>query len=131
MSGPKYEKRSVQAMASERSTCGIRQRLFTRNDGVPASITYLTVDDAKSHWHRHTHEYYYVLEGEGTLFIDGEHVPIAPGDCVWIKPGVRHSAEGAITSLIIAMPALDPADIFYEEPTPDEQQALSREKAGG
>ncbi len=123
MSEPKYEKRSVQAMASERSTCGIRQRLFTRDDGVPASITYLTVDDAKSHWHGHTHEYYYVLEGEGALVLDGERVPVVAGDCVWIKPEARHWAEGAITSLIIAMPALDPADIFFEEPTPREQQA--------
>jgi len=121
MSEPKYEKRSVQAMASERSTCGIRQRLFTKNDGVPASITYLTVDDAKPHWHGYIHEYYYVLEGEGALVIDGERVPVAAGDCVWIKPGAHHYAEGSITSLIIAMPAFDPADMFHEEATPQEQ----------
>lgn len=123
MADSKYEKRSVNEMKGERSTCGIRQRLFTKDDGAPASITYLAVDDAKSHWHKYTHEYYYVLEGEGALFIDGERVAIAPGDCLWIKPGVRHYAEGAITSLIVAMPALDPADIFYAEPTPSEQQA--------
>lgn len=129
MAESKYEKRSVRAMSGERSTCGIRQRLFTKDDGAPASITYLTVDDAKSHWHKHTHEYYYVLEGEGVLFVDGERVAIAPGDCIWIKPGVRHYAEGAITSLIIAMPALDPSDVLYEEPTPSEKQphGLARE----
>ncbi len=92
-----------------------------RMNGVPASITYLTVDDAKPHWNGHTHEYYCVLEVEGALVIDGERVPVAAGDCVWIKPGAHHYAEGSITSLIIAMPAFDPAGMSHEGATAQEQ----------
>jgi len=99
----------------ERSTCGFRQRLLRKEDGVPASVTRLKTDEATPHWHRHTHEYYYVLHGSGTLFIDDEPVPIEDGDCVWIKPGHRHHAEGKLESLIIAIPAFDPEDIFFGE----------------
>jgi len=111
-----YEKVTSDAVEVERSTCGFRRRLFKKADGVPASVTRLKTDDATPHWHAHTHEYYYVLEGSGKLVIDGEDVSIAAGDCVWIKPGAFHHAEGDLDSLIIAMPAYDPSDTFFDKP---------------
>ena len=114
MDSPKYVKVSSLRVDTERSTCGFRRRLIKKDDGAPASITRLNTHDAKAHWHRHTHEYYYVLEGSGTLVIDAEEVPIVAGDCVWIKPPAMHFAVGDLESLIIAVPAFDPADTFFE-----------------
>ena len=88
--------------------------MFKKDDGVPTSITQLKTSEAKAHRHGHTHEYYYVLAGSGALVIDGEHVPVEPGDCVWIRPGAVHRAEGELESLIIASPAYDPADMILE-----------------
>ena len=98
----------------ERSTCGFRQRLIKKDDGAPASVTRLRTDHATPHWHKHTHEYYYVLEGSGTLVIDSEEVPVQAGDCVWIRPPAMHHAVGDLESLIVAAPAFDPDDMFLE-----------------
>jgi len=107
---PKYLKQSVDAVETERSTCGFRQRLIRKEDGAPTSVTRLKINDASPHWHERTHEFYYVVEGVGKLVIDGEDVPVQAGDCVWIKPGATHHAEGELDSIIIASPAYDPLD---------------------
>ena len=112
----KYKKVSRNTVETERSTCGFRRRLIKKDDGAPASVTCLKTSDATPHWHKHTHEYYYVMQGRGKLVIDGEEVPVAAGDCVWIKPGAFHHAEGELESLIIAVPAFAPDDIFFDKP---------------
>jgi len=114
VSGAKYTKASAKDVAPQRSTCGFRQRLITNDHGAPASVTYLKTHDAARHWHARTHEYYYVIEGAGALVIDDERVPIEAGDCVWIRPGAKHRAEGDLRSLIIAVPAFEPDDIFLD-----------------
>jgi mannose-6-phosphate isomerase-like protein (cupin superfamily) len=116
-----YEKVSVSGVDAERSTCGFRQRLLKKDDGAPASITFLRTDSARPHWHKRTHEYYYVLKGVGKIVIDGEDVPVQGGDCVWIKPGAVHHAEGNLESLIIGIPPFDTDDLFFE--TPEETEA--------
>lgn len=116
MNSSKYSKISAEEVPSERSTCGFRQRLFKKDDGTPISITRLKTYDATPHWHRHTHEYYYVLQGTGRVIVDGEVVMVQAGDCLWIKPGASHHAEGDLESLIIAVPAYDPEDTFFDTP---------------
>ncbi len=111
----RYVKRSADTVPSERSTCGFRRRLFKKDDAVPVSITHLSVHDAREHWHEHTHEYYYVIQGAGELVIDGEAVPVQPGDCIWIQPGARHYAQGELESLIVASPAYDMADTYFAD----------------
>lgn len=111
-----YLKVSVDDQPRERSICGWRQRILRREDLAPASITRLKTDDATPHWHRHTDEYYYILNGSGKLVIDGEDVPVKAGDCVWIRPGHMHHAEGALESLIIGIPPFDYDDVFTEPP---------------
>ena len=44
--------------------------------------------------HSHnTDEFYYVLEGNGTMVIDGERAPFGPGELVRIRPNLVHSLE--------------------------------------
>ena len=112
----KYVKISAEAQLEERSTCGFRQRLLTRDDQAPASVSRLRIDNAKPHWHEHTHEYYYILNGSGTIHVDGEAVPVSAGDCVWIKPGHMHHAEGDIESLIIGIPPFSEDDLHFDPP---------------
>lgn len=102
---------------TERSICGFRQRLFRKEDGAPASVTRLRTDNAQAHWHRHTHEYYYVLEGSGVLVIDGDEVPVKAGDCVWIPPGHMHRAVGNFEALIVGTPPFDYDDVITSPPS--------------
>ena len=115
MSDSRYVKIAGGAELDDRSICGFRTRIFKEGDGAPASFSHLRIHEAQAHWHNETHEFYYVLEGEGTLHIDDEPVPIAKGDCVWIKPGAVHRAEGDIEALVIGVPPFHTDDTFLVE----------------
>lgn len=39
------------------------------------------------HYHKLSEEFYFILEGTGTMEIDGEERPVTPGDAVLIPPG--------------------------------------------
>ena len=111
---PAYRKVAADDQDSERSICGFRQRLFRKEDDSPASLTRLRTDQAQPHWHRHTHEYYFILAGTGFLRIDGEEVPVQPGDCLWIRPGHVHQAVGNLETLIVGVPPFDYDDVILE-----------------
>ena len=39
------------------------------------------------HYHRAAEEFYFILEGRGTMEIDGESRTVGPGDAILIPPG--------------------------------------------
>jgi len=45
------------------------------------------------HRHADDEEYYYILEGRGTMTLDGERYPVEAGDVTAIFPGGRHGLE--------------------------------------
>jgi uncharacterized cupin superfamily protein len=46
--------------------------------------------NAPYHVHEEEEEFFLVLEGTCQLLLDGEHFDLAPGDCVYTKPGQAH-----------------------------------------
>jgi len=42
--------------------------------------------------------------------LDDELLPVRPGTCIYIPPGVRHRAVGPMTVLIVVLPKFDPDD---------------------
>jgi mannose-6-phosphate isomerase-like protein (cupin superfamily) len=46
--------------------------------------------------------------------LDDQIVPLRPGLCILIRPGVRHRAIGQMKVLIIAMPKFDPQDEWFD-----------------
>lgn len=52
------------------------------------------------HVHSSNEEIYLVLEGSGTLYIDGEEMPISRGDCFRIDPQGRRCLRAAEDSLL-------------------------------
>jgi mannose-6-phosphate isomerase-like protein (cupin superfamily) len=46
--------------------------------------------------------------------LDDEQVPVAPGKCILIPPGVRHRALGKMTVLVIVFPKFDPTDEWFD-----------------
>lgn len=42
------------------------------------------------HYHRLSEEFYFILEGQGLMEVDGETRPVGPGDAILIPPGAWH-----------------------------------------
>ena len=98
----------------ERSTCGWRDRLISREDSdVAAWIHAVDIDGAQEHYHQVGTELYYVLEGEGAIMLDGEEFPIRPGSVVHIPPGVVHGAKGRMRVLVVGIPDIADNDLFF------------------
>ena len=103
---------------SEPSTCGYRYRLISREDkdaGVAAWAHAVDIDGAKEHYHKQGTELYYVLEGEGAIRLDGVEHPIRKGSFVHIPPGVVHGAVGRMRVLVIGIPDIAEADLFFPD----------------
>ena len=77
----------------ERSACGWRDRLISREDAAasPAAWAHaVDIDGAKLHYHKRSTELYYILEGSGSILLDGVEQPVSKGSLVHIPPGVLH-----------------------------------------
>jgi peptide deformylase len=61
----------------------------------------------------------YVLEcgADARIQLDDEVIPLRPGVCVMIPPGVPHRAIGRMRVLIVVVPKFDPADEWLDGPT--------------
>ncbi len=99
----------------ERSTCGWRDRLISREDRAanPAAWAHaVDIDGARLHYHRRATELYYVLEGEGVVLLDGTEHPVRKGSIVHIPPGVVHGARGRMRVLVVGIPDIAEDDYF-------------------
>jgi mannose-6-phosphate isomerase-like protein (cupin superfamily) len=72
--------------------------------------------DAALHHHRRLTETYVILEcdADARMQLDNEIIPLRPGRCILIPPGVRHRAIGAMKVLIVVFPKFDPEDEFED-----------------
>jgi mannose-6-phosphate isomerase-like protein (cupin superfamily) len=99
----------------ERSACGWRDRLISREDVSlsPAAWAHaVDIDGAKPHFHKRSTELYYVLEGSGTVTVGGVEYPVAKGSLVHIPPEVVHSAQGRMRVLVVGIPDIADDDYF-------------------
>ncbi len=101
----------------ERSTCGWRDLLVSRQDRghVTAWAHAVDIDGAREHYHKRATELYYVLEGEGTVRVDGAEHPVRKGSIVHIPPGVIHGAKGRMRVLVVGIPDISDDDLFFPE----------------
>ncbi len=103
---------------AERSTCGWRQRLLSREDaaaGLAAWVHAVDLEDARPHFHRRSTELYYVLEGGGVVVLDGAEHPVRRGSIVHIPPGVVHATRGRMRVLVVGIPDIAEDDLFFPE----------------
>src|SRR6187549_1388830 len=71
----------------ERSTCGWRDRLISREDASlsPAAWAHaVDIDGAKLHYHKRSTELYYVLDGSGSVLLDDVEQAVSKGSLVHI-----------------------------------------------
>ena len=85
-------------------TCGQIRPLIEEADGSAAEVHHVEIRDAKLHYHEKTDEVYYVIDGEGTMVLDGEEIELHRGVVVYVPRGVRHKAVGRLTVLTDCIP---------------------------
>jgi mannose-6-phosphate isomerase-like protein (cupin superfamily) len=97
--------------------CGTARRAFADAADFPLTIHLTEIKaDAALHHHRRLTETYYILEcdPDARMQLDDDVIPLQPGRCVRIPPGVRHRAIGAMKVLIIVSPKFDPKDEYLD-----------------
>ena len=72
----------------------------------------MDVDGGKLHYHKRATELYYVLEGSGSVILDGVEEQVSKGSLVHIPPGVVHGARGRMRVLVVGIPDIDDDDYF-------------------
>jgi mannose-6-phosphate isomerase-like protein (cupin superfamily) len=97
--------------------CGTARRAFADVEEFPGTVHVTEISaDAKRHYHRRLTETYYFLEcgADAEMELDDERIPVRPGTCIVIPPGVRHRAVGRMKVLIVVLPKFDPADEWLD-----------------
>jgi mannose-6-phosphate isomerase-like protein (cupin superfamily) len=112
---PKPQVVQLDELPARACPCGTARRAFADEPGSAASAHVVEIKkDSAVHYHRKTTEIYVVLEGSGQIELDGVLHPIKPLSAVYIPPGCRHRAIGALKILNIPVPAFDPRDEFLD-----------------
>ena len=68
------------------------------------------------HYHKLSEEFYFLLEGTGTMEIDGEERQVGPGDAILIPAGAWHTitAGEALRFLCCCAPPYSHDDTYFE-----------------
>jgi hypothetical protein len=97
--------------------CGTARRAFADVADFPGTVHVTEISaDARLHYHKTLTETYYFLEcgDDARLQLDDQLIPVQPGMCVMIRPGVRHRAVGRMKVLIFVLPKFDPSDEWFD-----------------
>lgn len=68
------------------------------------------------HYHKLSEEFYFLIEGEGVMEIDGESREVGPGDAILIPAGAWHqiSARTELRFLCCCAPPYSHDDTYFE-----------------
>ena len=95
--------------------CGSSTRILTRADGQSTVNLHVThIRDSQRHYHKKCNEVYYILEGTGTMELDGETVALTPGTVVYIPAGTRHRGCGDFKTVVVGTPAIEENDEYFD-----------------
>jgi mannose-6-phosphate isomerase-like protein (cupin superfamily) len=114
--GKGYSVRRLSDVEGIECLCGTSVRLFTNKDNTCANVHVVHIKDSEKHYHNECTEFYYILEGRGTLEVGNDTVELQPGTCVQIDTGTPHRGRGDFRALIIGVPPLKEDDqVVVEE----------------
>lgn len=72
--------------------------------------------ETERHYHRVSEELYYLLEGCGTMEVDGEQRSVEPGDAILIPAGAWHQIKAIepLRFLCCCAPPYEHADTYFD-----------------
>ena len=114
-SAPKYLVADLLEIQPVPCPCGWARRAFAVEGNTTATMHLVDIQaDARAHYHKKMTEIYLVLEGEGSIELDGKAVAVKPMMAVMIRPGCRHRAVGPMKIINVPIPAFDPQDEWFD-----------------
>ncbi len=112
---PGYIVRHIDEVEPIPCPCGSSTRIITSADTPVAGFHVTHIQDSRKHYHKNTTEIYHILEGSGYLEIGVDTVELRPGLTVLIHKGTPHRGYGDFKTIVVPIPAFDPADEFFPE----------------
>ena len=100
----KYLRRDPADVEPWAETCGRIRPLIEEQDEAAAEVHHVEIDNAKLHYHERTDEFYYVIDGQGTMILDDEEIELHQGIVVYVPRGLKHKAVGKLTVLTVCIP---------------------------
>jgi mannose-6-phosphate isomerase-like protein (cupin superfamily) len=94
----------------------IREYLHTGRQSL-AEATLAPRQAIRRHYHARSEEIYLLVEGGGTMEIEGEHASVAAGDAILIPAGAWHqltAGEAGARLLCCCAPAYSDDDTVFE-----------------
>ena len=101
---PRFLRRDPADVEPWAETCGQIRPLIEVQDETAAEFHHVEIQDARLHYHKRTDEFYYVIDGEGTMALDNEEIERHRGVVVYVPRGVKHKAIGKLTVLTVCVP---------------------------
>ena len=99
-----FLRREVADVSPWEETCGQIRTVIEEKDGAAAEVHHLEITNARLHYHEHTDEIYYVLDGEGRMQLDDEEIELHKDVVVYVPRGVKHRAWGDLKVLVVCIP---------------------------
>src|SRR5690348_10467292 len=96
-----FLRRDPAEIAPWAETCGVVRSMIEESDGAAGEVLYVEIDDAKLHYHKQTDEFYYVIDGQGTMLLDDQEIELHKGVVVYVPRGVKHKAIGKLIVLTV------------------------------
>ena len=100
----RYLRRDPAGVSPWAETCGQIRPLIEEQDEAAGEVHHVEIDHARLHFHARTDEFYYVIDGAGTMTLDGEEIELHKGVVVYVPRGVKHKAVGKMTVLTVCIP---------------------------
>ena len=104
MTETKFIRRDPAEVEPWAETCGAIRCLIEESDGAAGEVHQVEIENAKLHYHERTDEFYYVIDGQGTMILDEDEIELHQGVVVYIPRGVRHKGIGKLTVLTVCIP---------------------------
>ena len=126
LSGPRHPSRMIVRQLAEQTPFTTKDGSTIRSilDRANAPVANQSLAEAtvpvggatQRHYHRVSEEFYFILEGTGTMEIDGATRDVGPGDAILIPPGAWHTitAQTALRFLCCCAPAYAHEDTYFK-----------------
>lgn len=101
---PRYIHRDPADVEPWAETCGQIRPLIEAKDEAAAEVHHVVIDHAKLHFHAKTDEFYYIIDGSGTMVLDDDTIEVHKGMVVYVPRGMKHKAIGKLTVLTVCIP---------------------------